>query len=47
MRLLLLIFGAWAAWKIAEENGLTEREPLLPARSTPLPARAAARSRKR
>lgn len=40
MRLLLLIFGAWAAWRIAEENGLTARQPLLPAPAKPLPARA-------
>ena len=32
MRLLFLVLGAWAVWRIAEENGMLERkQALLPA----------------
>lgn len=29
MRLLFLALGAWAAWRIAEENGMFERKRML------------------
>jgi hypothetical protein len=38
MRLLLLALGAWAAWRIAEENGMLDHRRQTPAPVQPLPA---------